>query len=65
MYITGLKIEIELSLDVYEAMSLGFKQDSIDIYSNSWGPKDNGFTVEGIGPLVSETFENGANKVRP
>ena len=48
---------------MYEASSLGHRQDNIHIYSNSWGPKDNGFTVEDIGPLVAKIFENGAKKV--
>ena len=51
-------------MDVDEASSLSFKQDYIDIYSNSWGPKDNGFSVEGVGPLVNKVFQNGANQVK-
>jgi subtilisin family serine protease len=62
--LVGIKTEIEVSVDLSEAASLSHAQDSIDVYSNSWGPKDNGFTIEAIGPLVTRTFENGAEKGR-
>ena len=60
---TGIKIAIDESLDIVEARGLGFQQDRVDIYSNSWGPKDDGFTVEGPGTLVSMTFETGTKMV--
>ena len=60
---TGIKTEIEVSVDLSEASSLGHAQDNIHIYSNSWGPKDNGFTVEALGPLVTRTLESGAREV--
>lgn len=37
--------------------------DYIHIYSNSWGPADNGFTVERPGRLLAQTFVNGAAHV--
>ena len=37
--------------------------DYIDIYSNSWGPADTGFTVERPGRLLSQTLENGVTYV--
>ena len=61
--VTGIKTEIEVSIDLSEASSLSHAQDSVHIYSNSWGPKDNGFTVEALGPLVTRTLESGARKV--
>ena len=61
--LTGVRMPIEESLDVYEAKALGHEQENIHIYSNSWGPNDNGFIVEGPGQLVTQTFENGAQKV--
>ena len=33
--------------DRLEAEALGFNRDYIDIYSCSWGPSDDGKTVEG------------------
>ena len=61
---SGVKIDIEESLDVTEAKALGHEQESVDVYSNSWGPKDNGLTVEGPGPLVSRVLQMGAETVR-
>ena len=49
--------------DIVEARSLGIRPDYIDIYSASWGPKDDGKTVEGPGPLAKLAFENGIKKV--
>jgi len=43
--------------DTKEANALGHLRQSIDIYSNSWGPSDNGNTLEAPGPLVLATFE--------
>ena len=61
---SGIKINIEESMDVIEARALGYQQSSVGVYSNSWGPKDNGYTVEGPGRLVSKTLQSGAEKVR-
>uniref|UniRef100_A0AAZ3Q4A2 P/Homo B domain-containing protein n=1 Tax=Oncorhynchus tshawytscha TaxID=74940 RepID=A0AAZ3Q4A2_ONCTS len=40
--------------DVVEAKSLGVRPDYIDIYSASWGPDDDGKTVDGPGPLAKQ-----------
>ncbi|XP_019909261.2 proprotein convertase subtilisin/kexin type 5 [Esox lucius] len=45
--------------DLVEAQSLSFRQQHIDIYSASWGPEDDGVTVEGPGPLARRALENG------
>lgn len=50
--------------DVVEAKSLGIRPDYIDIYSASWGPDDDGKTVDGPGPLAKQAFEEGIKKVR-
>lgn len=38
--------------DAVEARALGLNPDHIDIYSASWGPEDDGKTVDGPGPLA-------------
>ena len=43
--------------DVRESNSLSHERQDIDIYSNSWGPSDNGKTVEAPGPLMLAAFE--------
>uniref|UniRef100_A0A673KEL0 Proprotein convertase subtilisin/kexin type 6-like n=1 Tax=Sinocyclocheilus rhinocerous TaxID=307959 RepID=A0A673KEL0_9TELE len=50
--------------DVVEAKSLGIRPDYIDIYSASWGPDDDGKTVDGPGPLAKQAFELGIKKGR-
>lgn len=49
--------------DAVEAHSLSFNPLHIDIYSSSWGPDDDGKTVDGPGPLAKKAFENGIAKV--
>ena len=50
--------------DVVEAHSLSFKPEHIDVYSSSWGPDDDGKTVDGPGPLAKVAFSEGIAKVR-
>lgn len=49
--------------DEIESSSIGFNMDHVDIYSASWGPNDDGKTVEGPGRLAQKAFENGIQKV--
>ena len=50
--------------DRTEAQAIGFKHKYIDIYSSSWGPNDDGRTVEGPGTLASEAFIKGITEGR-
>ncbi|KAL1137836.1 hypothetical protein AAG570_009532 [Ranatra chinensis] len=45
--------------DAVEARALSLNPDHIDIYSASWGPEDDGKTVDGPGPLATRAFING------
>lgn len=45
--------------DAVEASSLGHSTDFIDIYSASWGPDDDGRTVDGPAKLTKAAFERG------
>lgn len=49
--------------DVVEGNSLSFRSQHIDIYSSSWGPDDDGLTVDGPGTLAKNAFKNGITKV--
>lgn len=49
--------------DVVEAGSLSLKPDHINIYSSSWGPSDDGATVDGPGTLAKKAFVDGVTKV--
>uniref|UniRef100_A0A665V2H2 Peptidase S8/S53 domain-containing protein n=1 Tax=Echeneis naucrates TaxID=173247 RepID=A0A665V2H2_ECHNA len=50
--------------DIVEAQSLSFRPQYIDIYSASWGPEDDGATLEGPGPLAHLALQNGIKTVR-
>ncbi|NXC77485.1 PCSK4 convertase, partial [Anhinga anhinga] len=49
--------------DVVEAQSLSLRPQHIHIYSASWGPEDDGKTVDGPGVLATEAFFRGVTKV--
>ncbi|KAM7140058.1 proprotein convertase subtilisin/kexin type 4 isoform 3-T3 [Molossus nigricans] len=50
--------------DVIEAQSLSLQPQHIHIYSASWGPEDDGRTVDGPGILTQEAFRRGVTKGR-
>lgn len=45
--------------DIIEASALSLNPQHIDIYSSSWGPSDDGQTVDGPGELAKMAFING------
>uniref|UniRef100_A0A671Q6Q9 Furin-1-like n=1 Tax=Sinocyclocheilus anshuiensis TaxID=1608454 RepID=A0A671Q6Q9_9TELE len=49
--------------DVVEAQSLSLNPQHIDIYSASWGPEDDGKTVDGPAKLAKEAFLRGVMEV--
>ena len=49
--------------DAVEARSLSLNPQHIDIYSASWGPDDDGKTVDGPGELATRAFNEGVTKV--
>ena len=50
--------------DAVEARSLGLNNQHIHIYSASWGPDDNGRTVDGPGELATRAFIDGVTNGR-
>ena len=56
--LAGLQLISCSTTDVREGNALSHERQSIDIYSNSWGPSDNGNTVEAPGPLMMAAFED-------
>ena len=60
----GIRLFVdEKAPDDKEAKALKFKRDYIDIYSNSWGPSDKGFEVEGPGTKTLKVLKEGAEEV--
>ena len=49
--------------DSVEAKSLSYHPQHIHIYSASWGPDDDGRTVDGPATLARNAFYNGITKV--
>ncbi|XP_045538981.1 neuroendocrine convertase 1, partial [Papilio machaon] len=50
--------------DRIEGEAIGYAWDKVDIYSASWGPNDDGRTVEGPGRLAVEALKRGVTKGR-
>ena len=50
--------------DSVEATALSLNPQHVHIYSASWGPNDDGQTVDGPGTLAKRAFENGIKNVR-
>ena len=63
LFLTGIRIFDDELTDAMKAKGLGYRQDYVDIYSNSWGPEDNGFEVAEVGVLTEEVIRRGASEV--
>ncbi|XP_063514354.1 proprotein convertase subtilisin/kexin type 4 isoform X3 [Pongo pygmaeus] len=61
---TGVRMLDGTITDVIEAQSLSLQPQHIHIYSASWGPEDDGRTVDGPGILTREAFRRGVTKGR-
>lgn len=49
--------------DAVEALSIGLNPGHIDIYSASWGPDDDGRTVDGPAKQAKAAFKKGIIQV--
>ena len=61
---TGVRMLDGDVTDKVEAESLSLNPQHIDIYSSSWGPDDDGGTVDGPAKLAKEAFINGVKEVK-
>ena len=57
--LAGLRL-LGAETDLHEAEALSHNRDTVSIYSNSWGPVDDGRRLEGPGPLTLQAIRNGA-----
>ncbi|KAJ3985412.1 peptidase S8/S53 domain-containing protein [Lentinula detonsa] len=66
--VAGVRILSGPISDVDEAAALNYgynrTEGGVDIYSCSWGPPDDGKSMEGPSPLISKAFINGINRGR-
>ncbi|KAG5878303.1 hypothetical protein JTB14_017652 [Gonioctena quinquepunctata] len=60
----GVKMLDGLVTDRIEGTALSYAQDLVDIYSASWGPNDDGKTVDGPGRLAKEAIKTGIKEGR-
>ena len=62
--ISGVRMLDGKATDALEASSLGFQLQYVDVFSNCWGPKDDGKTFGKPGPLAAKALKRGAEAVR-
>lgn len=60
----GIRLLDGVVTDALEALSVGHNCSHVSIYSASWGPTDNGQTLDGPGKLTRAALERCINKVR-
>ena len=61
--IAGVRMLDGKATDALEASSLGFQLQYVDVFSNCWGPKDDGKTFGKPGPLAAKALKRGAESV--
>lgn len=59
----GVKLLDGVVNDRTEGTALSYALDLVDIYSASWGPNDDGQTVDGPGWLAKEALHRGITEV--
>ena len=63
-HLAGLRLISTPDTDAQEAAAFSFRNDAISVKSNSWGPDDSGFIVEGPGPLGIAALEDAVQNGR-
>jgi autotransporter-associated beta strand protein len=62
--LAGIRLIAQTTSDQQEANGLTHRLQDIDIYSNSWGPNDDGMTLEAPGPLTRAALANAVSTGR-
>ena len=62
-HFAGIRLLGNFTIDAQDATALSYLPNGIDIYSNSWGPSDLGYIVDGPGNLTTQAIANGARFV--
>jgi subtilisin-like proprotein convertase family protein len=62
--LVGMRLVSENQTDLQNAEAFLHRQDVIHIKSNSWGPDDDGLTLEGPGPLAAAALKSAATTGR-
>ena len=59
----GIRLTSCYVSDVDIANALTYKNDMVQIYSNSWGPGDNGILVSGPSPMLQGVLQSAVEQV--
>ena len=62
--LVGLRLISGATTDAMEAEALAYRNDIIHIKSNSWGPSDDGYTLEEPGPLTRAALQTSTTSGR-
>jgi subtilisin-like proprotein convertase family protein len=62
--LASLRLIGDITTDAIEAAALAYRNQQIHIYSNSWGPFDDGASLEGPGPLTLDALRQGVDTGR-
>lgn len=54
---------LDSGTDLNEARSFTYENEIVDIYSNSWGVYDDGYSIGGPEHLAKMALQNGINEV--
>ena len=63
VYFPGIRILDGPVTDALEAKALMYQKDHIDVKSASWGPHDDGRTMEGPSPACKEALQKAVKTV--
>ena len=61
--VKGIRVNLNYLTDITEAQALSYRNNYIQVYSNSWGPPDNGFLVQGPGYYSGKILKEGVSQV--
>lgn len=62
--LSGIRLIADFTTDAQEAQGLSYRKDINFIYTNSWGPNDDGRRLEGPGSLTLRAMEDAVNTGR-
>lgn len=62
--LSGIRLIADYTTDAQEASGLTYRKDINHIYTNSWGPNDDGRRLEGPGSLTQRAMEDAINTGR-
>ena len=64
-FFAGIRLFNGISVNTESiARGFGYMKNVIDVYSNSWGPADSGFSLKRLGRREENVLEEGAKYVR-